>query len=81
MEMITACPDHSDGVLATLAISGERARAKSDRLAVGHGPSAPTICLMDGQEAGIFRKNGLDVDTAFLPRRPRRSWLCWRVKR
>jgi len=60
------------GVLMTLAISGVSVRAqKSDRLAVGYGSiSTNYLPLWMAREAGIFRKNGLDVDTVFFTSSP-----------
>jgi NitT/TauT family transport system substrate-binding protein len=60
------------GVLMTLAISGVSVRAqKSNRLAVGYGSiSTNYLPLWMAREAGIFRKNGLDVDTVFFTSSP-----------
>src|ERR1044071_2401896 len=60
------------GVLMTLAMPVVNARAKkSEKLAVGYGSiSTNYLPLWMAKEAGIFRKNGLDVDTVFFTSSP-----------
>jgi NitT/TauT family transport system substrate-binding protein len=59
-------------VLVTLATPVVNARAqKSEKLAVGYGSiSTNYLPLWMAKEAGIFRKNGLDVDSVFFTSSP-----------
>ena len=59
-------------VVVIVAILGVNARAqKSEKLAVGYGSiSTNYLPLWMAKEAGIFRKNGLDVDTVFFTSSP-----------
>src|SRR5215831_15995784 len=59
-------------VLMTLSMPALNAHAqKSEKLAVGYGSiSTNYLPLWMAKEAGIFRKNGLDVDTVFFTSSP-----------
>jgi ABC-type nitrate/sulfonate/bicarbonate transport system substrate-binding protein len=58
------------GLIIVLAVPAANAQ-KPERLAVGYGSiSTNYLPLWMAKEAGIFRKNGLDVDTVFFTSSP-----------